>query len=135
MEEVKASKERLLLQVNSSSSQHDLYSRNEDELRKKIEALLHQINEQEKALRDKNEEVYKLQSEKNSLGCDLGTLKQQEQLLMRENEDGKQKRLEAEDIIQDLKRQVYAQQSAIRKAEEDHEYLRRECQAQNAEKQ
>ena len=63
-----------------------LLNKNEVDLRNKIDQLYLKINEQEKTIREKDEELFSFNSERMNLICDIKNYKQTEEIVKSEND-------------------------------------------------
>eukprot|EP00347_Sterkiella_histriomuscorum_P004073 403361847 len=127
-EELKQEKNILNQQIELQLNTQIMYGKNEDGLRKKIDTLHKQINEQEKLMRSKEEEIFQLNSEKMNFLCEIKNLQLHDQNMKHENSMLNQKRCELEDAINDLKSQLYTLQNLSRSQESQIEILNREKQ-------
>lgn len=112
--------------LTQNSHTNLMYNKNEEELRKKIEGLIFKINEVSTLVREKDEELFQLNSEKLNLICDIKNLKNSEQGLAQENQLLNQKRSEIEDNMSEFKTAIFGHQTSIRQLEIQNEYLSRE---------
>ncbi|CDW78767.1 UNKNOWN [Stylonychia lemnae] len=127
-EELKSQKSMLQQQVDQQLSTQMMYSKNEDDLRKKIDSLHRQINEQEKIIRHKDEEIFQINTERMNLICDIKNLQMHDQQMKQENQALNQKRCDLEDGMNELKQQIYGTQINMRQQESQNGILSRQVQ-------
>jgi len=91
------------------------------------------FSESEKLVRQRDEEIFTLTSDRMALQCDLKNLRLTEGQLKAETHALSQKRMDLERVVGDLKGEVHSLGSQVRALEQEAELLRREGEQYRAE--